>query len=131
MTIHYAYWNEYFGYKFTISDEDASTLPKWSKQEKFPPLSPRVAIENSKIAIQRILQEIEPFEPKFSSCALTIGGHDDGEWWYYLVSWYVPDLADTASDWSEFSIPVLFDGSTPDPIKFKFEDRFDIYRSSN
>jgi hypothetical protein len=123
MNIYYAYWNEYFGYKFSITPDIVSRLPQWPEDAAFPPLSPRIAISNSRLAVQRLLVEVVPFEPRFGACSLVNRGC-----WYYIVSWYVPDLEDPAVDWSEFSLPVFFDGSVPEPMKFKYEDRFDVYR---
>ncbi|WP_073213713.1 hypothetical protein [Massilia sp. CF038] len=123
MITHYTYWNEDFGYRFSISPACLKRAPQWLEHAEFPPLSPRIAIANSRIAVQRMLAEVQPFEPKFDACALK----GDGASWHYVVSWFVPDLEDCATDWSAISIPVLFDGSTPDPLKFKYEDRFEVY----
>lgn len=131
MILHYAYWNEYFGYKFSITREALINLPQWSKREAFPPLSPRIAIANSRSVVRDLLEEVRPFDPRFSSCALKSGSGYEGSSWYYIVSWHVPDLEDVAADWSEFSVPVLFDGSIPAATKFKYEDRFDVYGISS
>jgi hypothetical protein len=74
-----------------------------------------------------MLTEAQPFEPSFSQCALRVSSEYEGGWWYYIVSWFVPDLEDIAADWSEVSVPVLFDGSTPEPVKFKYDERFNYY----
>ena len=127
MIHHFSYWNEYFGFKFSISGAVIGAAPQWLAHEDFPPLSPRLAIANSRSVVQQLLQAVGPFEPRFSACALRSSTRQEGSWWYYVVSWFVPDLEDPAADWSEFSVPVVFDGSTPEPAKFRYEDRFDAY----
>ncbi len=131
MILHYSYWNEYFGYAFNASKEELAKKPQWAKHEAFPPLSPRIAIANAKGAVQRTLTEVQPFDPTFRACSLQVRSEYEGGWWYYVVSFFVPDLEDVGSDWSEFSVPVLFDGTTPEPAKFKYEERFDVYREAN
>ena len=130
MIQYYAYWNEYFGYKFSISEEALKACPSWRNEEEFPPLSPKVAIGNSRPIVKRLLQEVNPFEPRLSACSLQCTTEREVGWWYYLVTWFVPDLEDVAADWSQFSVPVLFDGSTPEPVKFRYEDRFYVYRTT-
>jgi len=129
MILYYTNWNEHFGYKFSI-DPTLASVPQWSKYEAFPPLSPRIAIANSRLFVQRLLTEVQPFDPLFSSVCLTSQSEHEVGWWYYVVKWFVPDLEDIAIDWSEFSVPVLFDGTTPVPTKFKYEDRSAVYRAS-
>ena len=128
LSTYFAYWNEDFGYKFTISAEDFRASPTWLESQAFPPLSPRIAIANSRLAVQSILQEIQPFEPDFSACTLILGGWDERECWDYLVSWRVPFLDGEPGRRSEISIPVLFNGETPNPLKFKYADRFKVYK---
>jgi len=127
MALHYSYHGEQFGYQFSLPADLERKLPQWSKSEAFPPLSPRVAIANARIVVQRLLfSELSTFEPNFSSCALKTTSEYEGCLWYYVVSWFVPD-ADIELDWGEFSVPVLFDGTTPEPLRFRYEDRFSIY----
>ena len=128
MIVYYAYWNEYFGFRFSFPPE-AADVPQWPQSEPFPPLSPRVAIERSRAVVQQLLQEVHPFDPEFRACSLCNRSEQHEGYWYYIVSWSVPDLEDVRADWSEFAVPVLFDGSTPQPLKFRYEDRFDVYRT--
>lgn len=130
LDFHYAYWSEYCGYQFSISPESFSALPIWSQDEAHPPLSPRLAIANSQLVVNRLLRDVQPFDPKFSACSLKTRNEYGKDWWYYVVSWFVPEQ-DLAADWSEFSVPVLFDGSTPEPKKFRYEDRVEVYRRSS
>lgn len=131
MILLYSYWGEYFGYKFSLPQEAMLSLPQWSEREAFPPLPPRLAIANAKAVVQDLLEEVRPFNPGFHACSLQRRSEYEGGSWYYVVSWFVPDLEDSAVDWSEFSVPVLFDGSTPKPVKFKYDERLDVYRSSD
>jgi hypothetical protein len=128
MIERYSYWNEYFGYRFSLSTVVTGKTPLWLTHEDFPPLSPRIAIANSRSFVQQLLREVPPFEPTLSACSLVCAEGQDGTWWYYLVSWFVPDMEDPAADWTEFPVPVVFDGSTPEPLKFRYEDRFNVYR---
>jgi hypothetical protein len=127
MALHYSYHCERFGYQFSLPIDLERKLPQWLASEAFPPLSPRIAIANSRLVVRRILRpELSTFEPNLSSCALKTTSEYEGGLWYYLISWFVPDV-DLELDWSEFSVPVLFDGTTPEPLRFRYEDRFSIY----
>jgi len=121
---NYSYWNEYVGFRFSLSAEALLKLPRWAARDAFPPLSPRAAIANAETVVKGLLKEAGSFDPKFSRCSLR---QLDEEAWYYEVCWFVPDHEDAAADWSEFSVPVLFDGSTPKPHRFNYVDRFEIY----
>ena len=127
MAHHYSYHCERFGYQFILPIDVERKLPQWLASEAFPPLSPRVAIANSLVLVRQILSpELSTFEPKLSSCALKTTGEYEGGLWYYLVNWFVPDI-EPDNDWEEFAVPVLLNGSTPEPLRFRYEDRFSIY----
>lgn len=124
----YAYFDNTFAYKFSLRQDVITALPAWRDNKEFPPLSPRAAIAGARTAVRKILApELGDFEPNLSSCALAIASKFEGTWWYYRVDWFVPSQ-DVGADWAQFSVPVLFDGSTPEPEKFPYEERFDMYQ---
>ena len=125
MAIYYSYFHERLGYKFSLTVERMNAAPQWKDADDFPPLPPRIAMANSEAFLRRLLfSEVGKFSPKFSSCALTLG---EGGRWYYVVSWFVPDI-EADFDWSTITVPVLLDGSIPEPLRFNYDDRSFIYR---
>ncbi len=127
----YSYLDEEVGFRFSLTYAAILAAPRWLDDAPFPPLSPRRAIANAKDVVQAMLApHLGDFEPDFSACALKYGDSESGALWYYDVEWYVPAM-DPAADRSTFSVPVLFDGSTPSPLQFAWADRFAVYRRTD
>lgn len=108
MTTHFEYFNN-LKYSFLI---DPPTGINWGDREDFPPLSPRKAIDASKVVINKLFPHCEGTF-KFAECSLrtTPSDHDfTTDFWYYHISWEIFSI-DGSSGSTFFSIPVYLDGN--------------------
>ncbi|WP_409303571.1 hypothetical protein [Pseudomonas sp. KCJK8993] len=122
----YSYYFEELVFKFPFGANEGADNPPWNENEDFSPLSPRVAIAVSRLALFDMLRAYPYAEPKFHSCALKKVNDSDCSWWYYDVEWmvYPPECGDRSS----ISVPVMLNGRVPPFEVFKYEDRFSAWR---
>lgn len=66
----YYYYFEELVFKFSFGENEFADNPSWNEIENFPPLSPRAAIEVSKLAFLYMLRAYPYGEPKFHFCTL-------------------------------------------------------------
>lgn len=64
------YYFEELVFKFSFGKNEGADNPPWNESEDFLPLSPRVAIAVSRLALLDMLRAYPNAEPKFHSCAL-------------------------------------------------------------
>ncbi len=117
----YAYYFETLVFRFSVGPDDIPETPAWLDTEDFPPLSPRAAIETSRLVVLDMLKDYPCAEPGFHACALKKTHDSDRGWWYYEVEWrvYPPEYGDRSS----LTVPVLLNGRVPAYDVFDYEDR--------
>ncbi|WP_146151778.1 hypothetical protein [Ahniella affigens] len=128
MTTMYSHYFEQLIFKFRLSGVGGNDSPEWNQSSPFPPLSPRAAIQESSLLLERMLGPFEPAsKPEVHECALAPIGVPPGNRWYYKVSWWVWPR-DRIGDRTSVAVPVLMSGKSPEFEVFEYKDLEAAYR---
>lgn len=112
MSTHYEYHGD-FVYRFEIARDEMGAV-EWAGVDEHPPLPPRRAIALSRQAVLEQFGQYRPENLGFRACALQRTEDAARKYWYYAVTWFVPD-AEGEGDPSSFTIPVSFNSVCPKP----------------